>query len=297
MPCRHAGWRSTGADRVDRAASVLRERSLFAAYVCRAGRGADRSLWPSYACRPASSGGCRRRARRPGREPSRCCSARSGEPDDTITDGDGPARSGLDRSELLGVDDVATRRGQHYGTVFIDCETGQPLDLLPGRDAATLANWLREHPGSEIICRDRAGAYAEGARTGAPNAIQVADRFHLWQNLGTAVERSVRRHNNCLKSAAVSDEGLTNDAVADHADAEKEMSPIEARIRERHATVHALLAQGHGICEIARELHMGGNTVRRTARAETPEQLLTGRRQPRPSQLDPYKAHLDKRWA
>ncbi|MCX4617749.1 hypothetical protein [Streptomyces mirabilis] len=101
----------------------------------------------------------------------------------------------------------------------------------------------------------------------------------LWQNLGTAVERSVRRHNNCLKSAAVSDEGLTNDAVADHADAEKEMSPIETRIRERHATVHALLAQGHGIREIARELHMGGNTVRRTARAETPEQLLTGRRQ------------------
>lgn len=181
--------------------------------------------------------------------------------------------------KVLGVDDFATRRGQHYGTVFIDCETGQPLDLLPGRDAATLADWLREHPGSEIICRDRAGSYAEGARTGAPNAIQVADRFHLWQNLGTAVERSVRRHNNCLKSAAVSDEGLTNDAVADHADAEKEMSPIETRIRERHATVHALLAQGHGIREIARELHMGGNTVRRTARAETPEQLLTGRRQ------------------
>lgn len=199
--------------------------------------------------------------------------------------------------KVLGVDDFATRRGQHYGTVLIDCETGQPLDLLPGRDAATLASWLREHPGSEIICRDRAGSYAEGARTGAPNAVQVADRFHLWQNLGTAVERSVRRHNGCQKAAAIRADGLANDAVADHADTEKEMSPIEARIRERHATVHALLAQGHGIREIARELHMGGNTVRRTARAAAPEELLSGRRQPRPSQLDPYKPHLDKRWA
>lgn len=77
----------------------------------------------------------------------------------------------------------------------------------------------------------------------------------------------------------------------------REWSPIEARIRERHATIHALLAQGHGIREIARELHMGGNTVRRNARAAVPEQLLSGRRQPRPSQLDPYKTHLDKRWA
>ncbi|MEU5344392.1 ISL3 family transposase [Streptomyces sp. NPDC020766] len=185
--------------------------------------------------------------------------------------------------KVLGVDDFATRRRQHYGTVLIDCETSQPLDLLPGRDAAPLAGWLREHPGSEIICRDRARSYADGAHTGAPNAVRVADRFHLWQNLGTAAEHSVRRHNNCLKAAAISAEGLPNDTVADHADAEKEVPPIEARIRERHAIVHALLAQGHGIREIARELHMGGNTVRRTARAETPEELLTGRRQPRPA--------------
>lgn len=198
--------------------------------------------------------------------------------------------------KVLGVDDFATRRGQHYGTVLIDCETGQPLNLLPGRDAATLAGWLREHPGSEIICRDRGGSYADGARTGAPNAVQVADRFHLWQNLGTAVEHSVSRHTHCLKTAAMRADGLTNEAVADPADTEKEISPIEARIRERHATVHALLAQGHGIREIARELHMGGNTVRRTARAATPEELLTGRHQSRPSQLDPYKPHLDKRW-
>ena len=196
---------------------------------------------------------------------------------------------------VLGVDDFATRRGHHYGTVLIDCETGRPLDLLPGRDASTLAGWLREYPGAEIICRDRAGSYADGARTGAPNAIQVADRFHLWQNLGTAVEASVRLHIKCLKAAFTSPDGPASDGG--DSDATKTMSPIEARIRERHATIHALLAQGHGIREIARELHVGGNTVRRYARASVPEQLLTGRHQPRASQLDPYKPHLDKLWA
>lgn len=199
--------------------------------------------------------------------------------------------------KVLGVDDFATRRGQHYGTVLINCETGQPLDLLPGRDAETLASWLRTHPGAEIICRDRAGSYADGARTGAPHAVQVADPFHLLQNLGTAVERCVRRHNACLQPADTDADGVVNRPFADMTSPPKEMSPIEARFRERHAAVHTLLDQGHGIREIARELHMGGNTVRRAARAETPEQMLNGRHQRRPSQLDPFKPHLDKRWA
>ncbi|MGY4919461.1 ISL3 family transposase [Streptomyces sp. 900116325] len=199
---------------------------------------------------------------------------------------------------VLGVDDFAIRRGQTYSTVLTCVEAHRVVDVLPTREAGPLAEWLVRHPGVEIICRDRAGAYAVGARRGAPGALQVADRFHLWQGLGRAVETCVAAHRDCLRSPSLS--GTLLEAISpEFGRPQDDCEPFGRRAERKkagHASVHEMLAQGHSRRAIARHLGWGLNTVLRYATAARWQDTIR-ESQPRSSRLDPYKPYLERRFA
>jgi transposase len=208
---------------------------------------------------------------------------------------------------VLGVDDFALRRNRCYGTVLIDMATHRPVDVLADRLADTFADWLREHPGTEVICRDRAGAYAEGARAGAPEAIQVADRWHLWHNLAEQVEKTVAAHHGCLREpeipaeippeapAGVAAADLVAAAEAVHA-ARRDNSGLVTRSTVRFDQVQALKAQGKTVTMIMAELGLAKGTVRKFFHATGVEEVTATSRAGRPSVLDEFKPYLHDRF-
>jgi transposase len=198
----------------------------------------------------------------------------------------------------LGVDDFALRRRHVYGTVLIDMHTRRPVDVLRDRTAATLAAWLIAHPGVEVICRDRAGGYAEGASQGAPEAIQVADRWHLWRNLGDAVETVVIAHRGDLAEPPLAAEPSTA-ATQPHDRAQpptvRPDTQLNTRTCERYATIQDLLQRGLSRTAIAHHLRLDRQTVRRFANATCVDELLVHISR-RGSIIDAFQPYLHQRW-
>ncbi|MFD4757291.1 hypothetical protein [Streptomyces sp. NPDC058426] len=171
---------------------------------------------------------------------------------------------------VLGVNDFAIRCGQTYSTVLTSVEGHRVVDVLPAREAGPLAARLIRHSGVEIICRDRAGAYAEGARRAAPPMpCRSPTGSHLWQGLGRAAETCVAAHRSCLRNPTPS--GMLPQDTRPTGKPQHDAEPVGRRAeckKAAHALVHEMLAQGHSRRAIARQhLGWGLNTVLRYAAA------------------------------
>src|SRR2546427_1731343 len=207
---------------------------------------------------------------------------------------------------VLGVDDFALRKRQTYGTILVDLERREPVALLPERTAEPVAQWLRAHPGVEVIARDRSSAYAEGARQGAPAATQVADRFHLLQNLAEALPQVFTTHSTALDAvdAAVRQlpVPLPDRTVAvpvppppTPARVEQQAAQRAAHRQARYEQVWALHRQGWTTAAIATQVGRSCRTIERYLHMPT----WPGRQHRRHygrSVLNPYKTYLLERW-
>lgn len=217
----------------------------------------------------------------------------------------------LPTPKVVGVDDWAKRKGTSYGTILVDLERRRPVDLLPDREAATLAAWLKAHPGIEIISRDRAAAYADGSRQGAPNALQVADRWHLLKNISETLERIIQRDYQAVRRAAhrvapptpppvrVEEEVLqvvpptASEYMRSRTERERRQR-LHASRKERYDGVKELQGQGLTIIQISKHLGLHYGMVADFFRAEVYPAIRRGKRG---SAADKFDAYLRERWA
>jgi transposase len=213
-----------------------------------------------------------------------------------------PAQAAVRPVRNLGVDDWAWRKGQDFGTILVDLDLHRVLDLLADRAVASFSHWLRQHAEIVTISRDRCGTYAEGASLGAPQAQQVADRFHLVLNLSAAMERLLEERSRQLVLPAV-EAPPTESAVAPdtgaHAATPTPTRPTPSELRrqrrmERYDQVIALAKTGESQAAISRALRMERKTVRRwLRRGEFPERKPPHRPAPKVNQ---FAAYLEQRW-
>jgi transposase len=196
---------------------------------------------------------------------------------------------------VLGIDDFALRRGRTYGTLLIDLERHAAVDLLPDRDAESVARWLAAHPGVEVISRDRSGVYADGAARGAPAATQVADRWHLLKNVGDVLEQVLGRHREALRAALADASAPVGTAPEPSPATPWRVTPADARRALLYKEIHDLHGQGLSLSAIARRVGRTRITVRKYLRAASCP-VRSARPTGLPA-LGEHEAYLRERWA
>ncbi len=196
----------------------------------------------------------------------------------------------------LGVDDWAWRKGQDYGTILVNLDIHRVVDLLPDRAAESLTEWLQQHPEINTVSRDRFGLYAEGASTGAPQAQQIADRFHLILNLSATMERVLEERSRelilpCAESVPVTPTADSSAAAAPQAT----RSQLRRQRRlERYQQVVTWFQEGQSQAAISRAMKIERKTIRRWLRlGQFPERKPPHRRPPKVHEFADY---LQQRW-
>lgn len=199
--------------------------------------------------------------------------------------------------EVLGVDDWAWRKGQSYGTILVDLEQRQVSDLLPDRSAESFQAWLHQQPRVRVISRDRGGIYAEGAQLGAPGAQQVADRFHLFVNFSTAIERALqeRHHQLLLATPDPAQSEIVGSREVRRTRQQALQQEHRQRRLERYEKMVQLHRQGCSQKKISEMLQLDRRTVRRWMRAGVFPERQARRRGP--IKVHRFEPYLQQRWA
>lgn len=198
----------------------------------------------------------------------------------------------------LGMDELSLRRGSTFATLLVDLERHRPVDVVEERKAQPVARWLRAHPGIEVVARDRAGAYALAATTATPQALQVADRFHLVRNVGDALKELVRsrrwnRPRSAGEVASPPQAGQVPVPAASSGSRGREPQPTPTK-QARWEAVQQQKDKGRSLKSIARELGINRKTVRKYLALDRPP--VYPQRRPRPTRLTPYLPYLRQRW-